>query len=86
MSAFVAIVYGLLTRLAGNNIELGERAKSAKEVEERAPKPFKTHKDYVFVERYTGKDIEGDFLLKAEGDYDSKEIEQIVRRWSSKKS
>ena len=65
---------------------MGERAKSPKEVEERAPKPFKTYKDYVFVEEYKGKDIEGAFLLKAEGDYDSKEIETIVRRWSNKKS
>jgi|TARA_R110000824_G_scaffold77285_3_gene195510 hypothetical protein len=76
----------LVDPFSGDDIELGERATSAKEVEVRAPKPFKTHKDYVFVERYKGKDIEGDFLLKAEGDYDSKEIEEIVRRWSSKKS
>jgi hypothetical protein len=76
----------LVDPFTGDNITLGERAKSAKEVEGTAPKPYKTHKDYLYVEKYKGRDLERDFLLKAEGDYEQTEIEEIVRRWSSKKS
>ena len=76
----------LVDPFTGDNITLGERAKSAKEVEGTAPKPYKTHKDYLYVEKYKGKNLERDFLLKAEGDYEQTEIEEIVRRWSSKKS
>ena len=70
----------------GDNITLGERAKRASEVEVSAPEPFKTHKDYLFVEKYKGKDLKRDLLLNAEGDYDEKEIKEIYTRWSSKKS
>ena len=69
----------------GDNVTMGERAKSVKEVERTAPKPYKTHKDYLYVEKYKGKNLKRDFLLKAEGDYEETEIEEIVRRWSSKK-
>ena len=55
----------------GNNIELGERAKTAVDVEEGDyPKVFKTAKDSKH------KTYE-DFLLHAEGDYNEKEYETI---------
>ena len=76
----------LVDPFTGDNVTLGERAKSAKEVEGTAPKPYKTHKDYLYVEKYKGRNLERDFLLKAEGDYEEAEIAEIVRRWSSKKS
>ena len=70
----------------GDDITLGERAKRASEVETVAPKPFKTYKDYLYAEKYKGKDLKRDLLLHAEGDYDEKEIKEIYTRWSSKKS
>jgi len=70
----------------GDHVRLGARAKSAKKVEKIAPKPYHTQKDYMYVENYKGKDLEKDFLLHAEGDYNEKEIEQIIGRWKSKKS
>ena len=66
----------------GDHVRLGARTKSAKEVEPKAPEPFKTYKDYVYVEKYKGKDLEKDFLLRAEGDYNEKEIKQIIGRRS----
>ena len=66
----------------GDHVRLGARTKSAKEVEPKAPEPFKTYKDYVYVEKYKGKDLEKDFLLHAEGDYNEKEIKQIIGRRS----
>ena len=66
----------------GDHVRLGARTKSAKEVETKAPEPFKTYKDYVYVEKYKGKDLEKDFLLHAEGDYNEKEIKQIIGRRS----
>jgi len=55
----------------GDNVELGARAKTAKEVEKTDyPKVFKTKRDSKI------KDYES-FLLNAEGDYDEKEIESI---------
>ena len=74
----------LVDPFTGDNIRLGERAKSLKEVEETAPEPYKTHKDYLYVEKYKGRNLKRDFLLKAEGDYEETEIEEIVRRWSRK--
>ena len=67
----------------GDDITLGERAKRASEVETVAPKPFKTYKDYLYAEKYKGTDLERDMLLHAEGDYEEKEIKEIVSRWSS---
>ena len=55
---------------SGNNIELGERAKTAIDVEATPPEPFKSIKDSE-IESFDK------FLLKAEGDYNEKEIESI---------
>jgi len=57
--------------LNGNNVELGERAKRATEVEEADyPKVFKSAKDAKIKDYNT-------FLLKAEGDYNEKENKAI---------
>ena len=56
---------------SGDNIELGERAKSASEVESGgAFAPFKTYKDTKY------KDFDS-FILNAEGDYNDKEIKAV---------
>ena len=55
----------------GDNIELGERAKTALDIKTDAYEPFKTHKDSR-IETYE------EFLLNAEGDYDEKETESII--------
>jgi len=61
----------IIDPFSGNNIELGERAKTAVDVEEGDyPKVFKTSKDSQH------KTYE-EFLLHAEGDYNEKEYETI---------
>ena len=74
----VAVEYGgrfcsdiqIVDPFTGDNIKLGERAKTAIDIETDAYEPFKTYKDSRI------KSFE-EFLLHAEGDYDEKEIETI---------
>tara|TARA_R100000664_G_scaffold28997_1_gene40544 strand:- start:370 stop:1842 length:1473 start_codon:yes stop_codon:yes gene_type:complete len=62
----------------GNNIELGERAKSAVEVESADyDKIFKTAKDAKI------KDYES-FLLNAEGDYNDEEVQTVYEHFQKK--
>ena len=55
---------------SGDNIELGERAKTALDIKTDAFMPFKTHKDSLI------KTFD-EFLLNAEGDYNEEETETI---------
>ena len=74
----VAVEYGgrfcsdiqIVDPFTGDNIKLGERAKTAIDIETDAYEPFKTYKDSRI------KSFE-EFLLNAEGDYNEKEIEDI---------
>ena len=74
----VAVEYGgrfcsdiqIVDPFTGDNIKLGERAKTAIDIETDAYEPFKTYKDSRI------KSFE-EFLLNAEGDYNEKEIETI---------
>ena len=74
----VAVEYGgrfcsdiqIVDPFTGDNIKLGERAKTAIDIETDAYEPFKTYKDSRI------RSFE-EFLLNAEGDYNEKEIETI---------
>ena len=58
----------------GNNIELGERAKTAIDVWDGSyPRIFKSAKDAQIAKKY----LYSGFLLKAEGDYDDQELDAI---------
>ena len=58
----------------GDNIELGERAKTALDIETDAYAPFKTYKDSK-IQTYE------EFLLNAQGDYDEEEYETIRKHY-----
>jgi hypothetical protein len=74
----VAVEYGgrfcsdieIVDPFTGDDIKLGERAKTAIDIETDAYEPFKTYKDSRI------KSFE-EFLLNAEGDYNEEEIETI---------
>ncbi len=60
----------IIDPFSGNNLKLGEGAKTALDVESDEYKPFKTYKDSK-IENFE------EFILNAEGDYNEKEIEHI---------
>jgi len=74
----VAVEYGgrfcsdikIVDPVTSDDIKLGERAKTAIDIETDAYEPFKTYKDSRI------KSFE-EFLLHAEGDYNEEEIERI---------
>jgi len=74
----VAVEYGgrfcsdikIVDPFTGDDIKLGERAKTAIDIETDAYEPFKTYKDSRI------KSFE-EFLLHAEGDYNEEEIETV---------
>ena len=74
----VAVEYGgrfcsdiqIVDPFTGDNIKLGERAKTAIDIETDAYEPFKTYKDSRI------KSFE-EFLLHAEGDYNEEETERV---------
>ena len=74
----VAVEYGgrfcsdikIVDPFTGDDIKLGERAKTAIDIETDAYEPFKTYKDARI------KSFE-EFLLHAEGDYNEEEIETV---------
>ena len=74
----VAMEYGgrfcgdikIIDPFTGDDIKLGERAKTAVDIETDAYEPFKTYKDSRI------KSFE-EFLLHAEGDYNEEEIERV---------
>jgi len=74
----VAVEYGgrfcsdieIIDPFTGDDIKLGERAKTAIDIETDAYEPFKTYKD-ARIKSFA------EFLLHAEGDYNEEEIETV---------